>query len=351
MRGKKLLAGFLSAVMVLGTMSFPAFAEGTSKEVSTNTEFREALLDENVTSITLKNDVAMKSMKDDYNPEVYKINRECTVDLGEHKLDLTEIRAIWSYSNITFKNGTIVYGQVNDAIFHVGNWEHNATGAVVNLEDLVFEMQGTPSNTYFITFDGDNGTLNIDDCTMENLSSSSGLICGNNAKNAAININNSSIKASSGAAFLGGNYTISGTSEINGAMKMISKLDIVGDDVKTNAKASVKFENNKVSYYPTFEDAFEKAVEEENTTIKLLEDTTIGCNIAEIADKDINLNLNGKTLTIDISDRNDQTVRLYSNWNITGDSEKKSKITFKVNGEKGTPESVCSYRLFWKHTV
>lgn len=50
----------------------------------------------------------------------------------------------------------------------------------------------------------------------------------------------------------------------------------------------------------------------------------------------VNLDLNGYTLTIDVSNRNEQTVWFDNNWNITGDADKKSKIDFIVNDQVDT---------------
>ena len=53
MKGNKLLAGTLSATMVLGTMSFPAFADDGAAVVKTTEELKAALADKTVTTITI----------------------------------------------------------------------------------------------------------------------------------------------------------------------------------------------------------------------------------------------------------------------------------------------------------
>ena len=54
MKGKKLLAGVLSAAMVLGTMAFPVFADGSTAVVKTTEQLKTALADSNVTEITIE---------------------------------------------------------------------------------------------------------------------------------------------------------------------------------------------------------------------------------------------------------------------------------------------------------
>ena len=53
MKGKKLLAGVLSAAMVLGTMALPAFADDSTAIVSTTEELKTALANSTVTEITI----------------------------------------------------------------------------------------------------------------------------------------------------------------------------------------------------------------------------------------------------------------------------------------------------------
>lgn len=53
MKGKKLLAGVLSAAMVLGTMALPAFADDSTAIVSTTEELETALANSTVTEITI----------------------------------------------------------------------------------------------------------------------------------------------------------------------------------------------------------------------------------------------------------------------------------------------------------
>ena len=63
MKGKKLLAGTLSAAMVIGTMAVPAFADdSTATVVETLEAFKTALSDTSVKEITVKGTIDVSSV-------------------------------------------------------------------------------------------------------------------------------------------------------------------------------------------------------------------------------------------------------------------------------------------------
>lgn len=86
MKGKKLLAGVLSAAMVLGTMALPVFADGEATELPA--------ADENGV-ITLTEDVTLKG----------SFNISGNLDLGGHSLTIDNVTSV--IKNGTIKNGTI----------------------------------------------------------------------------------------------------------------------------------------------------------------------------------------------------------------------------------------------------
>lgn len=170
MKGKKLLAGVLSAAMVLGTMAFPAFAE------------------ENPGTDPVKEFMNLKAQS---------VNDTHEIDLKGATVDVTG--EYWSniYADITIKNGTINFSDFTtpDGIFRVGY--DNDTPVTLTLEDMNINVTNAQLGTGVfninsaskISITNSNITVN---CTQEDdivgvFYAGSGL-CGDiNIQNSAIN--------------------------------------------------------------------------------------------------------------------------------------------------------------------
>ena len=140
MKGKKLLAGVLSAAMVLGTMAFPAFAE---ENPGTNPveEF-----------MSLKAQSVNDTHEIDLNGEIVNVD-------GEY----------WSniYADITIKNGTINFSDFTtpDGIFRIGYWscDHPVT---LTLENMTINVTNVTTSTGVFTMQNQDDTLVLNNSTI-----------------------------------------------------------------------------------------------------------------------------------------------------------------------------------------
>ena len=107
MKGKKLLAGVLSAAMVLGTMAFPVFADDSTAIVTTTEELKTALTNSTVTEITINGTIDTQGV--DFS----------TVDGITIKGDLSDGADILKFSgtyrtiSITFSDVTLEWPNAN----------------------------------------------------------------------------------------------------------------------------------------------------------------------------------------------------------------------------------------------
>lgn len=140
MKGKKLLAGVLSAAMVLGTMAFPAFAE------------------ENPGTDPVKEFMSLKAQN------VYV---EHEIDLKGATVNITEPYYSNIYADITIKNGTINFSgfETPDGIFRIGYWscDHPVT---LTLEDMTINVTNVTASTGVFTMQNQDDTLVLNNSTI-----------------------------------------------------------------------------------------------------------------------------------------------------------------------------------------
>lgn len=121
MKGKKLLAGVLSAAMVLGTMALPAFADDEATELP--------VADENGV-ITLTEDVTLKG----------SFNISNNLDLGGHILTIDNVTSV--IKNGTIKNGTIKVAQNANSLetmLRIGDYSH--ASLEVEMKNVTIDAQ------------------------------------------------------------------------------------------------------------------------------------------------------------------------------------------------------------------
>lgn len=211
MKGRKLLAGFLSAAMVLATMSFPVFAENTDNsliEVSDSDTLKEAVnnIAENGT-IKFTNEITVT--RDGGNdPGVITFTKNCTVDLNGQTLNTGELLWFAGSETVTFtssaENGTIKFGDVSDSLFRP-----NENGSF-SIENITFTQTENTSVCYLFNMDGENSSINLKNCVLDNINTKSygGVICGNNSENTKASIENCQITDITGVAVFGGQVTV-----------------------------------------------------------------------------------------------------------------------------------------------
>ena len=133
MKGKKLLAGVLSAAMVLGTMALPVFAD-ESNGTDPVEEF--------------------KSLK------AQSVNNTHEIDLKGETVNVDG--EYWSniYADITIKNGTINFSDFTtpDGIFRIGYWscDHPVT---LTLENMTINVTNVTARTGVFTMQNQDDTL------------------------------------------------------------------------------------------------------------------------------------------------------------------------------------------------
>lgn len=210
MKGRKLLAGFLSAAMVLGTMAFPVFAEETNTliEVSDSGTLKAAVnnIAENGT-IKFTDDITVA--RDGGNdPGVITFTKNCTVDLNGQTLNTGEMQWFAGSAAVTFKsgeaNGTIKFGDVADSLFRP-----NENGSF-SIENITFTQTENAEVCYLFQMAGENSSINLKNCVLENINTASngGVICGNNSVNTKASIENCQITNINGVAVFGGQVTV-----------------------------------------------------------------------------------------------------------------------------------------------
>ena len=211
MKGKKLLAGVLSAAMVLGTMSFPVFAENTDNsliEVSDSDTLKAAVnsIAENGT-IKFTNEITV-TKDGGYDPGVITFTKNCTVDLNGQTLNTGEMQWFAGSAAVTFTsgaaNGTIKFGDVADSLFRP-----NENGSF-SIENITFTQTENAEVCYLFQMAGENSSINLKNCVLENINTANygGVICGNNRENTKASIENCQITNINGVAVFGGQVTV-----------------------------------------------------------------------------------------------------------------------------------------------
>lgn len=323
MKGRKLLAGFLSAAMVLGTMAFPVFAEETNTliEVSDSGTLKAAVnnIAENGT-IKFTDDITVA--RDGGNdPGVITFTKNCTVDLNGHTLNKGELLWFAGSSAVTFTsgaaNGTIKFGDVSDSLFRP-----NENGSF-SIENITFTQTENAEVNYLFQMAGENSSINLKNCVLDNINTASygGVICGNNSVNTKASIENCQITNINGVAVFGGQVTVkdstisattpfriardnhyavlSGVTTITGGnyYNNENKIYTIGEDVTVDNRipTTVPAATIGTTPYATLADAL--AAAQDGDTIDLL-DNTIALDGQTTIDKDVTIT-NG---TFDITD-------------------------------------------------
>ena len=324
MKGRKLLSAIIAGAMVLGTMSFPVFAEETDKaliEVSDSNMLKAAVnnIAENGT-IKFTNEITVT--KDGGNdPGVITFTKNCTVDLNGQTLNTGEMQWFAGSAAVTFTsgeaNGTIKFGDVADSLFRP-----NKNGSF-SIENITFTQTENAEVCYLFQMAGENSSINLKNCVLENINTASngGVICGNNSVNTKANIENCQITNINGVAVFGGQVTVknstisattpfkiardnhyavlSGQTTITGGnyYNNANKIYTIGENVTVDSQipTTVPAATIGTTPYATLADAV--AAAQDGDTIDLL-DNTIKLNGQTKIDKDITI-ING---TFDITD-------------------------------------------------
>ena len=323
MKGRKLLAGFLSAAMVLGTMSFPVFAENTDNsliEVS-DSDTLKAAVNNIAENGTIKFTDEITVTRDGGDPGVITFTKNCTVDLNGQTLNTGELVWFDGSEAVTFKssagNGTIKFGNITDSVFRP-----NENGSF-SIENITFTQTENAEVCYLFNMDGENSSINLKNCVLDNINTASngGVICGNNSVNTKASIENCQITNITGVAVFGGqvtvkNSTISATTPfkiardnhyavLNGKTTITggnyynneNKIYTIGEDVTVDSQIPITVPAATIGTtpYATLADAV--AAAQDGDTIDLL-DNTIALDGQTTIDKDITI-ING---TFDIKD-------------------------------------------------
>lgn len=326
MKCKKLLAGILSAAMVLGTMAMPVFAE-------TPDEAFKAAFDAKASTITLTGDVTVNA-SESYSP-VMTFTHDCTIDLDGKTLTNGNINYIGvsGGATVTFTNGNVNFKDTNNGEFF------RVIDGTLNFDKVVFQKTGTTTNNFLINMEtSDDSVLKFSDCTL-NCNDVEHVICayyGNGDK--TIYVDNTDI-TTDGDSFMGGTYVVSGNSTITGKIHSWTKdIFAIGENVvcpgAKKAVAMVTTSTGAVKYFESFADALKASAD--GDTIKLWTDCTydyhsIECPVTESR----TIDLNGKTLNL-----TDIFAAFRGNWTITGDANRKSKI--KLSNTKADADSLLS---------
>lgn len=210
MKVRKLLAGFLSAAMVLGTMAFPVFAEETNTliEVSDSGTLKAAVnnIAENGT-IKFTNEITVT--RDGGNdPGVITFTKNCTVDLNGQTLNTGDMLWFAGSAAVTFTsgadNGKIKFGDVSDSLFRP---DENGS---FSIENITFTQTENAKVCYLFNMSGENSSIDLKNCVLDNINTASygGVICGNNRENTKASIENCQITNINGVAVFGGQVTV-----------------------------------------------------------------------------------------------------------------------------------------------
>ncbi len=187
MKGKKLLAGIMSAAMVLGTMALPVFADGETT-AGTFSELKTVIANATAgDTIKLTADISKEAYDRDleFEPKV-----ALTFDLDGHTLSLNGDNLF--SSDVTFKNGTIEVGPQTSTGF-IWMWD----SAKLVLDEITLNADGVTGYS-IIDLNGNsdaeikNSAMNITNKNKSDSSTCSNIIT--DGKN--VSIENTEITAS-----------------------------------------------------------------------------------------------------------------------------------------------------------
>ena len=315
MKGRKILSAIIAGAMVLGTMSFPVFAENTDNsliEVSDSNMLKAAVnnIAENGT-IKFTNEITVT--RDGGNdPGVITFTKNCTVDLNGQTLNTGELLWFAGSEAVTFtssaENGTIKFGNITDSVFRP-----NENGSF-SIENITFTQTENAKVCYLFNMSGENSSINLKNCVLDNINTASygGVICGNNRENTKASIENCQITNINGVAVFGGQVTVkdstisattpfkiardnhyavlSGVTTITGDNNEHNgnKIYTIGEDVTVDSRipTTVPAATIGTTPYATLADAV--AAAQDGDTIDLL-DNTIELDGQTTIDKDVTI--------------------------------------------------------------
>lgn len=324
MKGRKLLSAIIAGAMVLGTMSFPVFAENTDNsliEVSDSDTLKAAVnnIAENGT-IKFTNEITV-TRDGGYDPGVITFTKNCTVDLNGQTLNAGELQWFAGSAAVTFTsgadNGKIKFGDVSDSLFRP-----NENGSF-SIENITFTQTEDAEVCYLFNMAGENSSINLKNCVLDNINTASygGVICGNNSENTKASIENCQITNITGVAVFGGQVTVkdstisattpfkiakdnhyavlSGETTITGDNSPYNgnKIYTIGEDVTVDSRITTTVPATTIGTtpYATLADAV--AAAQDGDVIDLI-GNTVQLNGQTTIDKDITIT-NG---TFDITD-------------------------------------------------
>ncbi len=324
MKSNKLLALLLTVAMLF-TMSMTAFANNDIvAEVGTSDEFITAISASSpATIIKLKNDITLSVSTNPYNPTQRKIEKNCTIDLGEYTLDKGNVEFFYTGANnikITGVKGkaTIKYDGASSGVFYP------YSGSVLTFENITFSKVGT-SYVYGVVNSNGATEINMNNCDLTNTGSSQSVFV-DNSSNTIFSIKDTAV-STTGRVFQNGTYVISGKSTVSGSAGGNVSVWTVGDDVTISGVSS----NRAVAlsagtYYGTLASAFENATD--GATITLLSDTNVNSS-------DMQLN---KAVTIDLAghkiDVTTNTATMYITKNVTFTSSTTKKGVIDISNAR-----------------
>lgn len=324
MKGRKLLSAIIAGAMVLGTMSFPVFAEETDKaliEVSDSDTLKAAVNDIAENGIIKFTNEITVTKNGGNDPGVITFTKNCTVDLNGQTLNTGEMQWFAGSAAVTFTsgadNGKIKFGDVSDSLFRP-----NENGSF-SIENITFTQTENAKVCYLFQMAEENSSINLKNCVLDNINTESygGVICGNNSKNTKASIENCQITNINGVAVFGGQVTVkdstisattpfkiardnhyavlSGETTITGGnyYNNGNKIYTIGEGVTVDSRipTTVPAATIGTTPYATLADAV--AAAQDGDTIDLL-DNTIALDGQTTIDKDITIT-NG---TFDITD-------------------------------------------------
>lgn len=318
MKGKKLLAGLLSAAMVLGTMVMPTFAdEGSAAEdgvtlVDDSESFLKAIKSTDAnTTIRLTNDIRLDyEFRDTYQEAngSKEIQKDCTIDLDRYALDIGKCTYFTTYKNVTFTgvkgyakctwNAAKGDGVVSDSMFRLEE------SGVFTFENITFE--GSRKLSWSVINVNSNGGK----CYLKNCEYSVGSeqtfgeyfagFVSTNGADSVIDVTDCNIDMgdSDRKVFQNGKYLISGESTITGKNNN-GNTYVLSENVTINGAAAEQTkvlaydaDDKIVGGYPTLENAISNAPA--GATLKLMADDSID----ESVDLNNSIDLNRHTLNL-----------------------------------------------------
>lgn len=140
MKGRKLLSAIIAGAMVLSTMSFPVFAEG-----STGTDPVEEFMSLNAQNVYVEHEI----------------------DLNGATVDITAGYYSNIYADITIKNGTINFSDFTtpDGIFRIGYWE-NDSPVTLKLENMTINVTNVTAYTGVFAMQNQDDMLVLNNSTI-----------------------------------------------------------------------------------------------------------------------------------------------------------------------------------------